>query len=111
MRDGSTALRVMMGIARRPLASTFAKIKTFERAAGVRSINGLRCAEDMIENRPPARPVYSRDHASARTADQRERRAQARREAEALFAPKPVVTEDRLLPQRSWRAYCRLRRR
>lgn len=48
----------------------------------------------MIENHPPARPVYSRDHASARVPDQRERRAQARREAEALFAPKPAVTEN-----------------
>jgi len=60
----------------------------------VLSINGLRCAEVMIENHPPARPVYGRDHASARTPDQRERRAQAHREAEALFAPKPAVTEN-----------------
>lgn len=42
----------------------------------------------MIEHPPHRRPVYGRNHASAHTPDDRTRRAQARRAAEALFAPK-----------------------
>lgn len=73
-----------------------ANLKSFETAAGMRAINGLRYAKHMVENLPPRRPGYGRDHASARTPDDRERKAQARREAEALFAPKPTVTESRV---------------
>jgi len=47
----------------------------------------------MVENHPSRRRVYGREHAAARIPDDRERRAQARRAAEALFAPKPPVTE------------------
>ncbi len=47
----------------------------------------------MIENHPPRRPVYGRYHAAARAPDDRERRAQARQAAEALFAQKPAVVE------------------
>jgi len=47
----------------------------------------------VVENRPPRRRAYGREHAAARVPDDRERRAQARRAAEALFAPKPPVTE------------------
>lgn len=61
-------------------------------------INGLRLAEYMIENRPPRLPVPGRDHASARTPDDRERRAQARRAAEALFTPKPPTLEPIAVP-------------
>jgi hypothetical protein len=46
----------------------------------------------MVENHPPRRTVYGRDHAAARTPDDRERRAQARQAAEALFAQKPTIT-------------------
>jgi hypothetical protein len=49
--------------------------------------------EQMSENRPPRRPDYGRDHAPVRTPDDRERRAQARRAAEALFTPKPPMTK------------------
>jgi len=62
-------------------------------AAGDCSINGLRLAEHMVENHPSRRRVYGREHAAARIPDDRERRAQARRAAEALFASKPPVTE------------------
>jgi len=48
----------------------------------------------MVENLPQRRPIYGRDHASARTPDERERRAQARREAEALFGPKPAMIDS-----------------
>jgi hypothetical protein len=48
----------------------------------------------MIENLSPRRPVYGRDHAATHAPDERARRVQARREAEALFAPKLTVTED-----------------
>jgi hypothetical protein len=47
----------------------------------------------MVENHPSRRRVYGREHAAARIPDDRERRAQARRAAEALFASKPPVTE------------------
>jgi hypothetical protein len=47
----------------------------------------------MVETLPPRRRVYGRDHASARTPNDRERRIQARREAEALFVPKLPLTE------------------
>jgi hypothetical protein len=52
----------------------------------------------MIENRPPRLPVPGRDHGSARTPDDRERRAQARRPAEALFTPKPPTLEPIAAP-------------
>jgi hypothetical protein len=48
----------------------------------------------MAKNFLSRRPVYGRDHAAARASDERARRAQARREAEALFAPKPAVTAN-----------------
>ena len=47
----------------------------------------------MIENHPPRRPAHRRDHAAVHAPDDRERRAQARRVAEVLFAPNPRVTE------------------
>ena len=68
--------------------------KTFERRAGKCSTNGLRCVEYMIENHPPRRSVYGRDHPAARAPDEHERRARIRRAAEALFAPKPPITEQ-----------------
>jgi hypothetical protein len=72
-----------------------------KRVAADCSINGLSLAEHMVENHPPRRHVYGREHA-ARIPDDRERRAQARRAAEALFAPEPPVTEKPLdrSPQR-----------
>jgi hypothetical protein len=47
----------------------------------------------MAENLAPARPLYAREHAAARIPDERERRARARRAAEALFAPKAPVKQ------------------
>lgn len=47
----------------------------------------------MVENLLRRRPVYSRDRAAARAPEERERREQARRAAEALFAPKPPASE------------------
>jgi hypothetical protein len=47
----------------------------------------------MSESHPPRRPLFGRSHASARTPDERERWAQARQAAEALFAPKRSVAE------------------
>jgi hypothetical protein len=47
----------------------------------------------MVENHPSRRRVYGREHAAARIPYDRERRAQARRAAEAVFASKPPVTE------------------
>jgi hypothetical protein len=42
----------------------------------------------MFEHHLPRRPVYGREHAAARP-DERERRAQVRQAAEALFKPEP----------------------
>jgi hypothetical protein len=51
------------------------KSKNFERGAGARAINGLRSAKYMVENLPPRRPIYGRNHAAACTPDERDRRA------------------------------------
>ena len=45
------------------------------------------------ENHSPGRPVYGRDHAAARTPDDRERGAQARQAAGALFVQKPAIIQ------------------
>jgi hypothetical protein len=47
----------------------------------------------MAENYPRTRPVYGREHAAAHIPDERGRRAEARRAAEALFAPKVPVQQ------------------
>lgn len=47
----------------------------------------------MVEYLPSRRPVYRRNQPTVRPPDDRERKAQARQEAEALFRPKPAVTE------------------
>jgi hypothetical protein len=48
----------------------------------------------MVEIHPPRRQIYGRDHAGTRIPDDRERRAEARRGAEALFAPKPSLSAE-----------------
>jgi hypothetical protein len=66
--------------------------------AGGPSINGLRSAEHMVENRLLRRPLYGRGHAAVRIPNESERRAQARQAAEALFAPKPPAAEPAVDP-------------
>jgi hypothetical protein len=48
----------------------------------------------MVENPSQRPPVYGREHAAARTPEPRERQAEARRAAEALFAPKAPLTKQ-----------------
>ena len=50
-------------------------------------------AKYMSENHPPRRPGYGRDTSARPYPDDRERMAQARQAAEALFTPTPPVTE------------------
>jgi hypothetical protein len=61
------------------------------------SVNGLRFAKYMIGNHPPRRTVYGRDSSARPFPDDRER--MARQAAEALFAPKPPVTEKPSIDQ------------
>jgi hypothetical protein len=63
------------------------------------SVNGLRFAKYMIGNHPPRRTVYGRDSSARPFPDDRERMARARQVAEALFAPKPPVTEKPSIDQ------------
>jgi hypothetical protein len=75
----------------RPNFSTVCK--KFGNSESARFVNGLSLVEAMAENRPPRRPGHHSARLGEPFPDDRERINRARQAAEALFAPKPGVSE------------------